>query len=264
MKALLHTFSIAALAVISSPALSAERAFEGAHVELDLTSIDDSPSGAASSAGLGLGMTATLPLGAHFGVALGGDYMRTRVRTGELFDDDSDSAPESRPTCSFDSLGGEAALLFRLPKYFRLSAGYSAGDLTADCGAAAFPDTSGERIDTEGLRFLAEAYLGDFTLGVERLQTSLGDEQELRSTTIAGSWYPLESLKVEISGNDLYDAQTYRLMLEHQLEMLGDGFGIRAAFSTRDGELRTRTFEIGFSYYFGRKVPLQTRDRAFR
>ena len=46
----------------------------------------------------------------------------------------------------------------------------------------------------DAIRFAAEAYLGDFTLGIEETWTSLHDE-DLRATTIAASWYPLESLK---------------------------------------------------------------------
>jgi hypothetical protein len=265
MKVLTTIARIAVLAAMANAALAAEdRAVEGTHLELDVKSIDNSPSGAASSAGLGVGMTATFPLIGYFGASLGGEYLRTRVRTGELFDDDG-TTPGSRPDCRFDSLGGEAALMFRMPRYFRISAGYSTGDLSADCaGDSVFAGGDRDEIDTEGLRFAAEGYLGDFTFGIERLQTSPGDGPELRSTTLSASWYPLESVKVELSGNDLYDADTYRLMLEHQLEMLGDGFGIRLGFSTSDLEPRTRSFELGFSYYFGRKVPLQIRDRQWR
>lgn len=266
MNILTTIVRIAILAAVANAAFAAEDgAVEGAHLELDVKSIDNSPSGAASSAGLGVGMVATFPLGGYFGASLGGEYMRTRVRTGELFDDGGDTTPGSRPDCRFDSLGGEAAVMFRMPRYFRISAGYAMGDLSADCaGDSVFTDDGRDQIDTEGLRFAAEAYLGDFTLGVERLQTTPGDGAQLRSTTLAASWYPLESLKIELSGNDLYDAKTYRLMLEHQLEMLGDGFGIRLGFATSDMEPRTRSFELGFSYYFGRKVPLQIRDRQWR
>lgn len=266
MKVLTTIVRIAVLAATANIAFAAEdRAVEGGHLELDIRSIDNNPSGSASSAGLGLGMTATFPLVGYFGASLGGDYMRTRVRTGELFDDSDAATPSSRPDCRFDSLGGEAALMFRMPRYFRVTAGYSKGDLSADCaGDSVFADGGRDEIDTEALRFAAEAYLGNFTLGVERWQTTAGDTPDLRSTMLAASWYPLESLKVELSGNDLYDAETYRLMLEHQLEMLGDGFGIRLGFSTSDREPRTRSFELGFSYYFGRKVPLQIRDRQWR
>jgi hypothetical protein len=266
MKVLMTIVRVAVLAAISNAASAAEeRAVEGAHVELDVKSIDNSPSGGASSAGLGAGIVATFPLGRYFGASLGGEYMRTRVRTGELFDDGDDTTQGSRPDCRFDSLGGEAALLFRMPRYFRISAGYSSGDLSADCaGDSVFTDGGRDEIDTEGLRYAAEAYLGDFTLGIERLQTTPGEGPKLRSTTLAASWYPLESLKLELSGNDLYEAETYRVMVEHQLEMLGDGFGIRLGFSTSDIEPRTRSFELGFSYYFGRKVPLQVRDRQWR
>lgn len=265
MKVLTAVARIAVLVAIANAAFAAEnRAVEATHVELDVKSIDNSPSGSASSAGLGVGVTATVPLGWYLGASLGGEYMRTRVRTGELFDD-ADGTPGSRPDCRFDSLGGEAALMFRMPRYFRVSAGYSTGDLSADCfGDSVFADGGRDEIDTEGLRFAAEGYFGDFTLGIERLQTTLGDGPQLRSTTLAAIWYPLESTKIELSGNDLYDAETYRLLLEHQLEMLGDGFGIRLGFSTSDVEPRTRTFELGFSYYFGRKVPLQIRDRQWR
>lgn len=242
-----------------------DRAVRGMHFEFGASSAESDTSDSTSSGAIGADFTATLPIGRYFGASIGGGYTRSRVRTRDILKDETGELPGDRPSCSFDALTGEASLFFRLPSIGRISAGYGLGDLTASCdGTVLFPISGKDSLSTDGFRADAEVYLGDFTLGAEHARTKLEDGPEIEATTLSGSWYPIESLKVQISGSDLYEEDTYGLMLEHQPEMFGDGLGVRFGFSTTDSSPKTRTFELGLSYYFGRKVSLQTRDRQYR
>lgn len=264
-----HTMVLPALGTLaliaSNTALAQDRAVEGLHFELGATTTESDTSNSTSSGAIGAGLTATLPIGRYFGASIGGDYTRSRVRTRDVLEDETGELPGDRPTCSFDTLTGEAALFFRLPSLGRVTAAYDIGDLSASCdGVVLFPLTGDDSLSTDGYRFDAEVYLGDFTLGAEHVKTKLEDGPEVDATTLSAAWYPFESLRLELYGNDLYDEDTYGFELEHQPEMFGDGLGVRFGFSTNDASPRTRTFQLGLSYYFGRRVTLQNRDRQYR
>ncbi len=259
--------AIGALALLTwgSAALAQERAVERMHFELGVESTESDTSDSTSSGAIGADLTATLPIGRYLGASVGGSYTRSRVRTRDMLKDETGELPGDRPTCSFDSVTGEAALFFRIPSLGRVSAAYGTGDLSASCdGVVLFPVSGSDSLSTDGYRFDAEIYLGAFTLGAEHVKTKLEDGPDVEATTLAARWYPLESLKVELYGNDLYDEDTYGFELEHQPQMFGDGLGVRFGFSTTDASPRTRAWHLGLSYYFGRKVSLQSRDRQYR
>jgi hypothetical protein len=257
--------AVAACLTCGGVAMAQDRAVDGVHFELGVSSVESDTSDSTSSGAIGADLTATLPLGRYFGASIGGGYTRSRVRTRDILKDETGELPGDRPTCSFDSLTGEAALFFRLPSLGRVTAAYDVGDLSASCdGTVLFPITADDSLSSDGYRFAAEAYLGNFTLGAEHVTTKLEDGPEIEATTLAASWYPIDSVKIELSGNDLYDEDTYGLLLEHQPEMFGDGLGVRLGFSMTDASPKSRAWSLGVSYYFGRKVPLKTRDRQYR
>lgn len=265
MNSGLRAVGTLALLTCGSAVFAQDRAVERMHFELGVASVESDTSNSTSSGAIGADLTATLPVGRYFGASLGGGYTRSRVRTRDVLEDEAGQLPGDRPTCSFDSLVGEASLFFRIPSFGRISAAYDVGDLSASCdGVVVSPVSNSDSLNTDGYRFDAEMYLGNFTIGAEHAKTKLEDGPEVDATTLAASWYPLESLKVQIYGNDLYDEDTYGLMLEHQPEMFGDGLGVRFGFSTNDASPRSRMFELGVSYYFGRKVALVARDRQYR
>jgi hypothetical protein len=264
-KMVVRALGTVALLTSGSAALAQDRAVERTHFELAVASVENDTSNSTSSGAIGADLTATFPIGRYFGASLGGGYTRSRVRTRDSLEDENGELPGDRPTCSFDSLVGEASLFFRIPSIGRISAAYDIGDLSASCdGVVLFPVSGDDSLSTDGYRVDAELYLGDFTLGAEHATTKLGDGPEVEATTLAASWYPIESVKIELYGNDLYDEDTYGLKLEHQPEMFGEGLGVRFGFSMNDASPRSRTFELGVSYYFGRKVSLQSRDRQYR
>jgi hypothetical protein len=242
-----------------------DRAVRATHFEIGVTSVENDTSGSTSSGAIGAELAATLPIGRFFGASLEGSYTRSRVRTRDILKDETGEIPGNRPTCSFDTAAGEASVFFRVPTLGRVSASYGIGDLSASCeGTVLFPLTGKDSLGTDTLRFDAEAYLGNFTVGAEHARTKLEDGPELKATTIFGAWYPIDSVKIELYGNDLYDEDTYGFSIEHQPEIFGDGVGVRFGFSMTDAEPKTRTFELGLSYYFGRRVGLKTRDRQYR
>ncbi len=256
---------VVASCCVSAAAMAQDRAVGATHFEFAVTSVENDTSGSTSSGAIGGELTATLPLGKYFGASLGGGYTRSRLRTRDVLKDETGELPGNRPSCSFDSVAGEASLFFRMPSFGRVSASYTLGELSASCeGTVLFPISGTDSLDTDGFRVDAEAYLGKFTLGAEHVRTNLDEGPELEATTVFGRWYPLESLKIQLFGSDQHEEDTYGLLLEHQPEMFGDGLGVRFGFSMTDAEPKTRTFELGLSYYFGRKVGLMTRDRHYR
>lgn len=263
--------SIRALGVVvgtvgcASVAFAQDRAVNGMHVELGITSAENDTSNSTSSGAIGADLIATLPLGRYLGLSVGGGYARARLRTRDVLKDETGELPGDRPSCSFDSLAGEASLFFRMPSLGRIAVAYDMSDLSTSCdGVVIFPASGEDSLSTDGYRAEAEAYLDNFTLGAEYAKTKLEDGPEFDATTLAASWYPFESLKLQLSGSDLHDEDNYGVLFEHQPEMFGDSLGVRLGFSMTDSSPKARTYELGISYYFGRKVPLQTRDRQYR
>jgi hypothetical protein len=260
-----HVAALAAL-LAGSSAFAQTRAVEKTHVEFGFNSTDSDTSDSTSSGTLGVDLIATFPLGGYFGASIGGAYSESNVRTRDVLGDNPDAVPGSRQSCSFDSTGGEVGLFFRRPTFGRIGVTYGKGDLSADCeGESVFLLTGKDSLSTENLGVNAEYYLGDFTLGAAYTTTQLEDSSEdLKTTTLSASWYPIDSLKLSLWGNDLYDDNTYGFVVEHQPQMLGDGFSVKLGVSTTDEDPKTRTITLGLAYFFGREVPLKARDRQYR
>lgn len=260
-----HLAALAALLAAGST-VAQTRAVEARHYEFGLNSTDSDTHDSTSSGTLGVDAIATFPLGNYFGLSVGGSYSESSVRTRNVLGDNPDSAPGSRQSCKFDNTNGEAGLFFRRPKYGRVGVSYGKGKLGEDCdGESIFLLTGKDSLDTENFAVNAEYYLGNFTFGAEYRTTELENSSEdLKSTTLSASWYPIDSLKVSLWGDDLHDDNTYGLVIEHQPQMLGDGFSVKLGVSTTDASPKTRTVNLGLAYFFGREVPLKTRDRQYR
>lgn len=257
--------TLGAALLTSSAAWSDTRAVDALNFELAVSSIDSDTKDSTSSGTLGAELIANIPIGSYIGFTLGGQYSKATVRTRNVLEDENGELEGTRPSCKFESYSGEAGLYFRLPKYGRIGGSYAQGNLSPDCGdTSLFPINGEDELDTDSYRFDAEIYLGDFTLGGAHTTTKLDDGPELESTEVTASWYPIDSVKVALFGNDLYEENTYGLMVEHQPEMMGDGFSVRLGYSMTDGSPETRTINIGLSYYFGTKVSLKIRDRQYR
>lgn len=249
--------------LLDAASLEASRAVETSHFEFGLASSDSDTDNSTSNGTLGVNAAATFPLGSYFGAAIGGSYSESSVRTRDVLADGGSSG--GRPSCDFDSVGGNVSLFFRRPTFGKIAVSYGVGELSSDCGDDSLFLLSGDdTLSTDNYRIEAEYYLGDFTLGAARITTKLEDGPELESTTVTGSWYPHDSFRVSLSGSDLYEQDTYGLMLEHQPEMLGDVFGVRLGYSTTDDEPKTRTIQLGLTYYFGKEISLKARDRQYR
>lgn len=257
---------LAAFTLCSAGASAQDRAVQARNYEFGIASVDSDTSGSTSNGTLGASLGATLPIGSWVGIAASGYFSSSKVRTGDVLDeDDSSASTGSRPSCSFDNSGGEISLFVRRPSLGKVAATYGVGKVSPDCGdSTVFIENGKDDLSTDNYRFDAEAYLGDFTVGAAYTTTSLDEGLELKTTAVTASWYPLDSLKLSLSGNDLYEQDTYGLMIEHQPEFLGDAFGINLGYSNSDQEPKTRTIYLGMTYYFGTHVPLKARDRQYR
>lgn len=256
---------IAALLLAGSNAFAQTRAVESTNFEFDLESTDRDTSGSTSNGTLGGNITGTMPIGSWFAASLSGGYSTSRGRTRDVLRNEDGSLSGIRPSCNFDTLDGELSLFARRPTWGKIGVSYGFGDVSADCGVdSIFLPTGDDTLDSERYRVDMEVYLGDFTLGASHSTTSLDSGPDLETLAGAASWYPIDSLKITLHGNDLYDEDTYGIVLEHQPEFLGDGFGVRVGYAETDGTPGVRTINIGLSYYFGTKVPLKARDRQYR
>lgn len=253
------------LALSSAAAHAQTRAVETLNFEAGIESTDSDTSGSTSNGTLALNLRGTVPIGSIFGASLSAGYSESRVRTREVVENDDGTLSGIRPSCNFDNLGGEVSLFARRPTLGRISVSYGVGQLGSDCSDTSFfIPTSEDSLDNNNYRFDVELYWRNFTIGASHTTLSLEDAPEIETTTITGSWYPLDSLRVSLYGNDLYEEDTYGITLEHQPQFLGDGFGIQVGYSETDAEPGTRTFNLGLTYYFGKRVPLLVRDRQYR
>lgn len=265
-RSLLHATALLASTLCSASALAQSRAVEQTHVALGLTSIDSDTSDSTSSGTLGLDLAATFPLGSYFGASLSGNFSKTSIRNRDVLGDNPDAEAGSRPSCSFDNNGGNVSLFFRRPNLGRLGVSYGIANIKSNCdGDSVFPLSDTDKLKSDNYRAFGEYYIGDFTFGASYTTTKLEDSaDDLKTTALSASWYPLDSLKVSLSGNDLYEDNTYGLTVEHQPEMLGNVCSVWLGLSTSDADPKTRTIVIGLAYFFGREASLKNRDRQYR
>ena len=242
----------------------AEKAVRSATGSFGLVASDSDTKDSTSSGTFGLGAVATLPVGNLFGASLAGIYSRTTARTSDaLFDVASKTA--SRPSCRFNNSDGTVTLFARKPSLGRISASYGKGQLSSDCGDdSVFVSTGDDQLGTDKYRFAVEAYLGDFTVGAARTSTELEDGPKLESDSFSASWYPVDSLRLTLSGGDLYDQDTYGIEIEHQPEFMGNSLGVTLGYSVVDRKQEVGTINFSVVYHFGFKAELKARDRQYR
>jgi len=261
----------AALALASGATFAAElgrpveaKAVQHTNFSLGLIASDSDTKDSTSTGTFGLGGVVTMPVGRIFGASLAGAYSRSTARTSDVLLDVS-ASNETRPSCRFNNTDLSASVFARWPTLGRVSVGYGNGKLTSDCGEeSAFVSTGDDELGTDNYRAAAEAYLGDFTFGAAHTSTELEDGPKLESNIFNASWYPIDSVRVTLSGGDLYEQDTYGIELEHQPEFMGDSLGVVLGYSVVDREQEVGTINFSVVYHFGTKVELKTRDREYR
>jgi hypothetical protein len=174
------------------------------------------------------------------------------------------SMQSSRPSCRFNN--SDAALsVFVRRSLGRVSASYGKGEVSSDCGdESVFVSTGTDSLDLDYYRVAAETYLWDFTLGAVHTSTELEDGPTLESDIFSASWYPIDSVRVTLSGGDMYEQDTYGIEIEHQPEFMGNSLGVALGYSVVDREQEVGTINFSVVYHFGTKVELKTRDRQYR
>lgn len=261
----------AALLLVSSTTVAAElgrpaepKAVQKTNFSLGLIASDSDTKDSTSNGTFGLGGIVTMPIGKIVGASLSGAYSRSTARTSDVLLDVS-SPEQTRPSCRFNNTELAASVFARWPSIGRVSVSYGNGSLSSDCGEqSAFVYTGDDSLDTDNYRFSAEAYLGDFTLGASHTATELEDGPKLESNLFNASWYPINSVRVTLSGGDLYEQDTYGIEIEHQPEFMGDSLGVALGYSVVDRDQEVGTISFSVVYHFGTKVELKTRDRQYR
>lgn len=264
---------LTALHLVSNVAAAAEqdfardtpqRAVESTNFSLGLIASDSDTKDSTSNGTFGLNGTATMPIGDLFGVSLAGNYSRTTARTSDVLLDVT-SQGTSRPSCRFNNYDAAATVFARRPTLGRISASYGQGELSSDCGdESVFVSSGDDSLGTDYYRVAAEAYLWDFTLGAAHTSTELEDGPKLESNNFNASWYPIDSVRLTLSGGDLYEQDTYGFEVEHQPEFMGNSLGVALGYSVVDREQEIGTISFSVVYHFGTKIELKTRDRQYR
>lgn len=241
------------------------RASQALNFELGVRTQDVRTEGSTSNGGLGAHAVGTIPLGSFLAASLSASYSDATVRTRRVLLDVDGSKLAARSSCSYNTLDGAATLFARLPKWARVGVSYGSGRLSSSCGEASMFLQSGDgNLHTDRYQIHGELYFSDFTVSATRTSTDLDGGPKLESTDFSTSWYPLDSLRIAVSSSDLYDEDTYGILLEHQPEFLDDGLGVYVSYATTDRSPEVRTIGLGFAYYFGTRVALKTRDREYR
>jgi len=255
---------LASVALLAGDSVLAQtRAVEQANYTLGGSASDNRTTNSASIDTMRIHLRGTLPVGDYFGAAVQAGYTDSTVRTRKLLNGGTSTG--SRISCGFDGTDADVALFARRPTLGRIAVSYGAGRMSSDCGPGSrFLEGRNDKLRTDHYRIDAEAYWRDFSFAAALITTKLDNGPKLESTELGASWYPLDSLRVRVSGNDLYDRKTYGIELEHQPEFLGDSLGMSLGYTSTDGEPRMRTIGIGFAYHFGTQVPLKIRDRQYR
>jgi hypothetical protein len=267
----IHGPLFAALTLASGGTFAAElgqpaevKAVQKTNFSLGLVASDSDTKDSTSNGTFGLGGILTMPIGKLFGASLGGAYSRSTARTSDVLRDVA-SANSTRPSCRFNNRDLSASLFARVPTLGRVSVSYGNGQLTSDCGdQSEFVSTGDDQMGTDNYRVAAEAYWGNFTFGANHTSTELEHGPTLDSNSFSASWYPMEDLRVTLSGGDLYDQDTYGIEIEHQPEFMGDGLGVVLGYSVVDRKQEVGTISFSVVYHFGTKVELKTRDREYR
>lgn len=261
----------AALTLASCATVAAElgrpaepKAVQRTNFSLGLLASDSDTKDSTSNGTFGFGGVVTMPVGDIFGASLSGAYSRSTARTSDVLLDVT-SPDSARPSCRFNNTDLSASLFARWPSLGRISASYGNGQLSSDCGEeSVFVTTGDDEMGSDYYRAAAEAYLWDFTFGAQYTSTELEDGPKLESNIFNASWYPIDSLRVTLSGGDLYEQDTYGIELEHQPEFMGDSLGVVLGYSVVDREQEVGTISFSVVYHFGTKVALKTRDREYR
>jgi len=255
--------AIATVLLSSTVASAQERAVQTTNFQLSVAASDTDTKDSLSSGKLRIGAAATIPLGQYFGASVAGAYSDVNVRTRDVLGGGLSAGGQN--SCGFNGTEADVALFARRPSLGKIGVSYGLGRLSPDCGASSvFVATGDEKLRTDNYRIDAEIYVRDLTFAVARTSTDLDGHQTLESTAWSTSWYPLDSLRITASGNDLYDQDSYGLRLDHQPEFLGDVLGVHVGYSMTDVHPRIRTITVGFAYYFGAQTSLKTRDREYR
>lgn len=252
------------ISTVASAAEPAQRAVRSTNFSLGLVASDSDTKDSTSNGTFGLGGIATLPIGNLFGASVSGSYSRTTARTSDVLFDVT-SSQSSRPSCRFNNSDLVASVFARRPTLGKISASYGKGQLSSDCGdESVFVSTGDDELGTDYYRFAAEAYLWNFTLGGVHTSTELENGPKLESDIFNASWYPIDSVRVTLSGGDLYDQDTYGIEIEHQPEFMGNSLGVALGYSVVDRVQEIRTINFSVVYHFGTKVELKARDRQYR
>jgi hypothetical protein len=265
----MKTLLLAAMLALSAGAAFADpnKAVDSSNFQFGFASREVRSSDSPNNGTLGGNFEAVFPISSYFGASFNADFGRSETNVRHELEQASGGTTSGNTTqsCNVDNYDLGATVFWRNPKLGRVGAGYNDGHLSSDCGDhAIFLPSGDDTLGTKSYNLFAEYYWHKFTFGAMHTETKLGDGDTLKSTSLSGSWYPLENLRVGLTANDLYSKMGYGFVIENQPEFLGNGFSVSLGYGMRDLSPSVRTLNFNLVYHFGKLVPLIRRDREYR
>jgi len=253
-------------------AMSAERAVEGIHYEvnvggryldLEFESFGQEVDGYFLSGTLD--GEVTFPLGPYLGAFVGAAFDKS---VGEQYDGDLEFDDES--------LGGRLGVFYRDPAIGRVLFGYELEETESSItwyGGSPYDST--EDVTSESYLALVEGYAGPVTLRLQNTRIfyefddrfSFDEDDYVDAAMAAVDWYvtPNVRLGVQIGLEDAEDS--YSADIEFQPSFMGNVAGFSIGYFRADDsedDSVTNGVSLAVHIYFDRRFDLKTRDRHYR
>ncbi|MHB8453104.1 MAG: hypothetical protein ACYDDO_00105 [Acidiferrobacterales bacterium] len=251
------------LLLYGSTCLADSQAVRATNFQLSYVSGDINTSGGSDSRTNGLQGSAIFPLMNYIGASVFGDYSHSTLATNFPNPNGGLTPLGAVPHCVVNNGDLGVGLFARDQGIGKVGISYGSGETKAGC-ASTFLASGTDKLKSKDYAASAEYYFPRITIALSRSQTRFSPTGKFDSDALTGSWYPTNILRAGLSAEGLDLKKTYILDLEYQPVFLDNSAGLSISYSIQHQAVTSRIVMVGISYYFGNRVDLLTRDRAYR
>ncbi len=256
-------YVIVPLLLYASAPLADSQAVRKINFQLSYVSGDINTSGGSDGRTNGVQGSAIFPLMGYLGASVSGDYAHSTLATNFPNANSGLSPSGTAPHCVVNNGDLGIAVFARDPGIGRVGVSYGTGEAKAEC-ASTFLASGTDKLKSKDYTASAEYYFPRVTVALSRSQTQFSPTGRIDGDALTGSWYPTNILRAGFSAEGLDLKNTYIVDLEYQPEFLDNSAGLSISYSTQHQTVTSHIVMVGITYYFGNRVDLLTRDRAFR
>ncbi len=256
-------FVLVPLFLYASAALADSQAVRATNFQLSYVSGDINTTGGSDSRTNGIQGSAIFPLMNYIGASVFGDYSHSTLATNFPNPNGGLTPSGAVPHCIVNNGDLGVGLFARDPDIGRVGVSYGSGEAKSAC-ASTFLASGTDKLKSKDYAASAEYYFPRMTIALSRSQTRFSPTGTFDSDALTGSWYPMNILRAGFSAEGLDLKKTYILNLEYQPEFLDNSAGVSISYSIQHQTVTSHIVMVGISYYFGNRVDLLARDRAYR